>query len=480
MTSTRPARTPAPVADIVTLRPTGSGAPDALRRRAIGVLEKNARPGYVAPALGIYVHQHLWDTCFTAIGQRHYDLEGAVGSLRRLVGAQWKNGMVPHIRYEKSWRYWWDRQVWRSWVSPAAPRRVATGGITQPPMIAEAVVRVGELLPPSDRQAWYRRMYPSLLAYHEWLHFDRALDGSGLVFQIHPWETGLDNSPPLIDVLDRAPSPWWLDVVARTGADRLATRLRWDTRYVPADERSSTLEALRLYAALAHIRRLRYDSRAAFDEGPFVIEDLTFNCILVRANARLREIAAEIDQPLPARLADASSAHEGALCALWDADDECYHSRDPRTAELIREPSIASLMPLYAGCADPARASRMVATLADPTAFGSPYPVPSVPMGSRCFDPRRYWQGPTWVNTNWLLIDGLRRYGYHPEADSLRLSTLAVVEKSGFREYYHPRTGDPAGANDFSWTAALVVDLLTEARLSDGAGAPVTGPPPAD
>ena len=87
---------------------------DDLRRAAIDVLRKNERDGYTAPARGLYTHQHLWDTCFIAIGQRHYDAGGAMASLRRLLRAQWRNGMIPHIIFEPGWRYWWDRRIWRS------------------------------------------------------------------------------------------------------------------------------------------------------------------------------------------------------------------------------------------------------------------------------------------------------------------------------------------------------------------------------
>jgi Glycosyl hydrolase family 63 C-terminal domain len=439
---------------------------EELREMAIGVLSRNARSGYVAPARGLYVHQHLWDSCFIAIGQRHYDVAGAMEGLRRLLGAQWSNGMVPHIRFERGWRYWWDGHVWRSRVNPAAPRGVATGGISQPPMIAEAVVRIGEVLPRDQRLAWYRSMTRPLVAYHEWLHLDRGAAGCGLAIQIHPWETGLDNSPPLLELLGRCPAPWWIDLMARSGADRLATRLRWDTKYVPADQRSSTLEALRLYSALKRIRQHRYDTGAALLRGPFVIQDLTFNSILVRANTRLRQIARETGMPLPPVLTRAMRAHRSAMEELWDADTGCYYSRDAHNGQLIKEPSIAGFMPLYAGCTDRARATRLVEMLSDPRAFCSPYPVPSVPLGSRWFQPCRYWQGPTWINMNWLIIDGLRRYGFEAEADALRLKTLAVVAKSGFYEYYHPLTGEPAGAEDFSWTAALTVDLLSDHHLS--------------
>jgi glycogen debranching enzyme len=87
-----------------------------------------------------------------------------------------------------------------------------------------------------------------------------------------------------------------------------------------------------------------------------------------------------------------------------------------------------------------------------------------VPLDSPQFDPDRYWQGPTWVNTNWLIIDGLRRAGYPDHAAALTETTLDMVRRSGFAEYFDPTTGEPLGARNFSWTAALVLDLLNEVR----------------
>ena len=37
--------------------------------------------------------------------------------------------------------------------------------------------------------------------------------------------------------------------------------------------------------------------------------------------------------------------------------------------------------------------------------------------------------------------------------------TGRLVERSGFFEYFDPHTGEGLGARDFSWTAALVLDL---------------------
>ncbi len=39
---------------------------------------------------------------------------------------------------------------------------------------------------------------------------------------------------------------------------------------------------------------------------------------------------------------------------------------------------------------------------------------------------------------------------------------LDLVATAGFREYFHPWTGEGLGAADFSWSAALVLDVLND------------------
>ena len=43
-------------------------------------------------------------------------------------------------------------------------------------------------------------------------------------------------------------------------------------------------------------------------------------------------------------------------------------------------------------------------------------------------------------------------------ADEIYRSSLALVRKSGFREYYNPFTGEGYGAKDFTW-GGLVLDM---------------------
>ena len=44
-------------------------------------------------------------------------------------------------------------------------------------------------------------------------------------------------------------------------------------------------------------------------------------------------------------------------------------------------------------------------------------------------------------------------------ADWIRDSLLQLVIEQGFYEYYEPTTGKGLGADGFSWTAALFLDL---------------------
>ena len=82
-----------------------------------------------------------------------------------------------------------------------------------------------------------------------------------------------------------------------------------------------------------------------------------------------------------------------------------------------------------------------------------------MPIGAPDFQATRYWKGPTWVNTNWMIVEGLERHGEPGRADDLRRRTLDLVERSGFTEYFSPLTGEGHGAGEFSWTAALAIDL---------------------
>lgn len=434
--------------------------PVDLLEAAKTVLAMNDKGSYTIPAEGPYPHQWLWDSCFVSIGLRHVDIDRAKTEILSLLRGQWANGMVPNMVFNPARQYRREREIWRSWLSTDAPDDVQTSGITQPPVLAEAVVLIGEKLNKAERRAWYKTVFPSLLAYHQWLYNERDPHGEGLVLQIHPWETGLDSTPPWVHELHDHQLPTWIQVIKRIGLDKVISLFRRDVKYASPSQRLSTLDALAFYSVQRRLRRKNYDIRRILTHSLFAIEDISFNSIFIRANAHLMDIAKYLRVDLPDELIERMQKTESAFAALWDPYSRQYYSREFVTHRLLKDPSIGTLMPLYAGCISKERAGQLVKMLEDQHAFGANFPIPSVPLNSEWFQAHAYWQGPTWVNMNWLIIDGLKRYGYKEHAAALTESTLEMVQVGGFAEYFSPIDGSPAGAENFSWTAALVIDLL--------------------
>lgn len=444
--------------------PAEQAPPQNIFDEARLVLEQNDQGSHTVPAPNLDPHQWLWDSCFIAIGLRHLDIDRAKIEILSLLRGQWRNGMMPNIVLLNHRKYKRERDIWRSWSNANSPDDVATSGITQPPMLAEAIIKLGERMKKPERRSWYKQTYPALLKYHQWLYEDRDPHNEGLVLLVHPWESGLDNSPPWISELHEHHLPLWIKVIQKAKAGWLVNVFRRDTKLIPASERLDPIDALAFFSAQRRLRRKRYDTDKILSHSVFAIEDLTYNCILIRANQHLKDIADFLKEDVPGPLLESMERTKTALEQLWDPYSGQYFSRNFMTHNLIKEPTLGTLMPLYAGTITKERAEQLVRLLENQHVFGANLPVPSVPLNSDWFRAHTYWQGPSWVNTNWLIIDGLERIGFHDHATALRDTTIDMVEQAGCYEYFSPFDGSPAGAANFSWTAALTIDLIKTSK----------------
>jgi hypothetical protein len=443
-----------------------------LERDARLVLESNRRGAWTCPSSMVYPHQWLWDSCFVAIGVARYEPGRAADEMRALFRGQWANGMLPHMIFGKETNDIGSRRIWRSRDNPLAPRDLDTSCITQPPLPAVAARAVARALPEPDRRAFLDEVFPKLVAYHEWLYRERDPHGSGLVTLIHPWECGLDTTPPWMQALGRMRLPWWLRVASRLRLARVVRAVRNDTRYIPAAERPSDDDGLRMLALAARAKQHGFELERMSRAGGVLIQDLAFNAILAAANRALALIAHDLDVALPAALQRQMQRTPAAFDRLWDEAAGQYFSQDAITETLIKVPTVATFLPLWSRIPSAARAERLVTLLHTPRAFWPRYPVPSVPVDAPEFREAGYWKGPTWVNISWMIEQGLLEYGEIELAGELRKRTLQLVERVGFSEYFSPITGEGYGADDFSWTAALVVDLLARDDTTPAADTP--------
>ncbi|MHC5905595.1 MGH1-like glycoside hydrolase domain-containing protein [Streptomyces sp. S6] len=436
------------------------GGTESLHLRAVRVLRDNWTGTSTVPSRSLYPHQWSWDSAFIAIGLRHVSPVRAQTELETLLAAQWGDGRIPHIVFNPSVpldAYFPSPDFWRSSAAgrPAgAPRTVQTSGIVQPPVHALAAWLVHCADPGLSRaRGFLSRVYPRLAAWHRYLLHRRDLGGGGLVCVVHPWEQGMDNSP------------CWDAPLARITPAPARSFRRADLDHGAPEDRPTDLDYGR-YVRLATDYR---DGGYADGAGEFAVEDPAFNALLVASEHALARIAHELGATGTARHARAERLTGALLERLWDPAEGMFFCRDVVGGGLIRERGVSGLVPLLLPGLPREVASALVRTLGG-RHFGlgeATRLVPSYDLLGEAFDPHRYWRGPAWFNTSWLLERGLRQHGESVRADALRSGFLRAAGDSEFAEYVDPYTGAACGATGFGWTAALTLDLLHDTELDE-------------
>ena len=67
---------------------------------------------------------------------------------------------------------------------------------------------------------------------------------------------------------------------------------------------------------------------------------------------------------------------------------------------------------------------------------------------------------------NWMLYYGLKNYKFDDVAEQIKKDSIELIQRDGFFEYFDCRkdNGEPNrtgyGGDNFSWSAALLIDLL--------------------
>jgi putative isomerase len=211
------------------------------------------------------------------------------------------------------------------------------------------------------------------------------------------------------------------------------------------------------------------DDSPLWDEG-MPVESPELNTYLVMAMDALSQIAEilGLTADAPEWRARAGTLMQKMRAHFWD--DEAGVFWATRNHKPIRVLTPFNLYPLLTGRLGARETDSLAAHLLSSDEFMTRYPIPSVARTDRKYDPNRMWRGPTWVNINYLFIEGLARCGYSAQARVLRDRTLALLMRhNDIYEYYHPETGDPPpnAASVFGWSSAVFVDLAIKASRGE-------------
>jgi len=184
--------------------------------------------------------------------------------------------------------------------------------------------------------------------------------------------------------------------------------------------------------------------------------------------------------------------HYQRLCQLinerlWSEELGIYVDYDIVSKRQTGVMASAGLLPLLCGAPTPAQARRLRDHLHNPATFGTPFRVPSIAAENTAAYSKDMWRGPVWININYMIIHGLKRYGFLEDAEKLARDTVAEELKfcrryGTFFEFYDDRSEDDPPAllrkpqvalgnpvfgqpfRDYGWSAALFLELVLSDR----------------
>src|SRR5438132_7180724 len=377
------------------------------------------RYDFVCPSPTTYPFQWFWDSAFHAIALLHVDPELAKQEIRCLLQGARPDGFIPHmLLWEKSAH---DAALREYSIALADPFYTAT---IQPPVVARAVLRIYQA---TGDEEFVRDVLPPIRRFFRWLKAYRDPDDDSLVAIIQPDESGLDASPKY-------------DRLMGIGSGR------------PEEMRPQLHRSMqRLFDAYAPYRA---DPARIPALDVFTWEDVMVNAIYadgLRCLAKLTAVAGDPGREAEEFSARAERVRHALETKCWDEDAGVFWDLAGWAEKPARTLTFTCLFPLILEDLDPRKAKRLVDEhLLNEKEFWLPYPIPSVAASERAFDPgwraKTTWRGPTWINVNWYLYWGLRAHGRGDIASHIVDRTIAMIERSGIREFYDPRTGDGEGA----------------------------------
>lgn len=386
---------------------------------------------FTCPSSVTYPFQWFWDSCFHAIALSHVDLQKAEAELKSLLKNQHSDGFVSHVTF-------WQRDAYEEMVSTYAIafRSRYLSDEMQPPLLAEAVSAVAKR---GRGVEFINEVLPAVKRFYEWLHTVRNPYGDGLVRVVQPDETGIDHSPvwdEIMNIQDEEHESW----------DR-----GWHSICDPYD-------------------KFDRDPKKMIELNHFVVADVMTNTIYIENLHVLADLCKQVgDQAghdeYKARAAKARKSLD-ELC--WNEEDGLYYGVNGKENKQLRVNTFMSLMPLLLPDLDKRKADLLIARILNPEEYWAEYPIPSTAMNHPTYRPDTVggtlvWRGPSWMNSNWYIARGLTRHGRNDLARHIANQSIAMVQKSGFREYYNPQTAFGRGAPDFSWSTILI-DLLHEVK----------------
>ena len=233
------------------------------------------------------------------------------------------------------------------------------------------------------------------------------------------------------------------------------------------------------HAVLESVRDARV---AVWDQvgWPTNFEALDLNTMLANEAMTLAAMAEELGRAHDASIWTEKAKNLSNLInkTFWDEESGFYYHVDRDDHDFsfssennLKRQEIIGFLPLWAGIATEKQAKRLVTHLTNDKKFWRKYGIPSLAADDVYYNDKGYWNGPVWVEWNYLIVEGLIKYGYHEQAkelvDRIAVNMMAQLKKDhNFWEFYSPDSQWAGYHKTYIWAGIINRMLIDIANLS--------------
>jgi hypothetical protein len=342
-----------------------------------------------------------WDCFFGSLLTSLEDTGQTAAAIRAILLAQTETGVVPNI----------------AGGSGITPDR------SQPPVGSYVVWKDYQRVQDRELLEW---AYPRLKKWHEWWLHDRG-DGQR-------WRDG--NRDGLLE---------W-------GSDRGSASSGGGRGFLQAAKWESGMDDSPMY------------DEAAYDPKTYTmnLHDVGLNSLYTLDAECLGKIAVILGKEDDARQFTTEYEHMKQLIRekLWNEQDGIYENRF-WNGQFSKHLSPTNFYPLFAGIASAEQAKRMIEEhLLNTKEFWGRYVAPTIARNDAAFPDQFYWRGDIWGPTNYMLYEGINRYGfdevaleYAQKSYNLFMDDWKINQHDN--EQYLAWGGSGGGDTHYTWGALL-------------------------
>ena len=162
---------------------------------------------------------------------------------------------------------------------------------------------------------------------------------------------------------------------------------------------------------------------------------------------------------------------------MWEQNDHFFYSVDKKDHSFyfmdrdLRRQEIIGFLPMWASAIDQEKAGLLVGTLTDTTKFWRKFGVPTLAADDEWFSPYVdyccKWNGPVWLLWDYMVYDGLKKYGFDKEASELADKMILAVKTQlsknhNYWESYSPDNTVLDCPPNYIWDAIMAKLLIDE------------------